>query len=75
MHYQHKIKCLACSLHFIVLSDREDWPPEKTLSTGPAVVYCPECGSTNEKLRWRAEEHDEFIFQVVPGETHHMELH
>jgi hypothetical protein len=72
MHYQHKIKCLNCSLHFIVLSDLADWPGLEEADADEAAdakIHCPECGQTKRFIRWQAEEHDEFIFQVVPGES------
>jgi hypothetical protein len=69
MHYQHKIKCLGCQLHFIVLSDFEDWP-EQSLS-GSGQINCPECGQDNPEgfIKWAPEASDKFIFQVVPGST------
>lgn len=73
MHYQHKIKCLNCSLHYIVLSEHEEWPQNGADARNG--IFCPECGSAGTKILWKPEEHDEFIFQVVPGETHTMELH
>jgi NAD-dependent SIR2 family protein deacetylase len=62
MHYQHKIKCQACQLHFIVLSWSADWKHGEA-----AVIHCPECGGVEPKLVWQPEEHDEQIFAVVPG--------
>ena len=57
--YIHKIKCLGCSLHFAVYSEREDWGPPQ----------CPECGNAEAGyIRW-VEESDNFIFEFIPGET------
>lgn len=70
-YHIHKFRCMACSLHFAVYSDYEQWPAEGTtraLNLGEAtgLVYCPECGSTNSKVSWH-EEIEGFIFQAIPG--------
>lgn len=70
-HYQHKFRCMKCRLHFIVLTEHEDWPqtdvggPDRR-DTALGLVYCPECGSTSSKAHWKGEE-DLHIYQVVPG--------
>jgi hypothetical protein len=68
MHYQHKIKCLGCQLHFIVLSDYEGWMG-RAGETQERPIHCPECGQTESFIRWEPEVSDKFIFQVVPGST------
>ena len=57
-YYLHPIKCMKCSLHFIVCSDYENWPLEGTTSRiqrdatpneqdeEPPQIHCPECGNT-----------------------------
>lgn len=72
-HFEHKFKCIACSLHFVVCSDYENWPDVGTtrdLVHGEAtgVVYCPECGSIAPKLHWR-EEIGRPIYETVPGRS------
>lgn len=62
MHYEHKFKCLACGLHYVVCSDYEEWP-QKEFGT---ASYCPECGSISPKLHWRETSSDP-IFVTVPG--------
>jgi DNA-directed RNA polymerase subunit RPC12/RpoP len=61
-YYQHKFKCLECSLHYLVCSDYEEFPQNASR------VYCPECGSTGAKLRW-VDEVEGFIFQLVGGNS------
>lgn len=64
MYYQHKIKCMNCSLHFVVASDQPGW------SQGEGdIVYCPECGDIGSKLRFAAVPIDGFIYEFVPGPT------
>lgn len=63
MYYRHKIKCLDCSLHYLCCSEFERFPQ------GGGALYCPECGSTGEKVRW-VEEAEGYIFQLVGGSSH-----
>ena len=70
-HWQHKIKCGNCGLHFIALSDFEHWPQRGTtrgqnLDEPLGVVFCPECGSTEPKLH-AVEKVEGYIFQHVFG--------
>lgn len=67
-NYEHRIKCSACGLHYIVLSESRDWPLEWR---GGA---CPECGVRGAKMVWQPVLMDEsnggqFIFQRVPGRS------
>ena len=67
-NFEHRIKCVRCSLHYIVLSEDESWPESHALGA------CPECGSRGGKLVWGpVEMTDEnggrFIFQRVPGDA------
>ena len=62
--YEHRIKCTQCGLHYIVLSDDEEW----TKKAGEHGGYCPECGARGGKLLHAPFVSDEFIFQKVPGE-------
>jgi len=62
--YEHPVKCLDCSLHFVVLSQYPDWPGKAERFGGP---FCPECGKAGNKLVWMPREKNEFIFQIVPG--------
>ncbi len=56
-----KCKCLDCSLHFIILTERfEEWQNRK--------IHCPECNNTANFLVW-TEKSKKFIFQYVPGKT------
>ena len=73
-YFQHPVKCLACGLHFVVCSDYEDWPDKGTtrdLNLGEAtgVIYCPECGNTEQKILWGPRNPDGFIFEEVPGSS------
>lgn len=73
-YYQHRIKCTACGLHFIVCSDYEKWPEkgttrEQSLGEATGVIYCPECGTVGKVLVYAAKKVDGFIFQAVPGDT------
>jgi ferredoxin-like protein FixX len=80
-HYQHKIKCLECGLHFVVCSDYKDWPcegttvqlrdfdtPEATEQSTNGHAFCPECGKRGQQMVWRSEESN-YIFEVVPGQA------
>jgi Zn finger protein HypA/HybF involved in hydrogenase expression len=72
-YYQHKFKCGACGLHFIVCSDAEDWPDhnttrEQTVGEATGLVYCPECGDIHIHIHW-LEPVEGFIFQAVPGDA------
>jgi hypothetical protein len=63
-HQQFPIKCLACSLHYIVCSDDPEWP-NKALNGG----FCPECGTLGAKLVHGPSPSEQPIFMVVPGEV------
>lgn len=65
-YFLHKLKCLVCSLHFVVCSDHEEWPPVRELTE--QVIHCPECGQTKQFMRWRKEVPG-FIFEAVPGDA------
>jgi len=55
-----KVKCLTCSLHFILCT----WHPERHRA---ANITCPECGSREGYfLMWQQQQFG-FIFQHVPG--------
>ena len=74
MYWQHRIKCLGCGLHFVVCSAFEEWPNQGTtrdLNLGEAtgLIYCPECGTPNNKLVYEPAETEGFIFQAVPGDA------
>jgi len=58
-HLQLRVKCLHCSLHFIICS----W--FANLHT-PESICCPECGKRGKCIVW-AHQSEDFIFQVVPG--------
>lgn len=60
MHYQFRLKCMVCHLHYIVCSWKEDWL-EKNKST------CPECGQEGSSLPLRLAKMDQEIYEVVPG--------
>ena len=62
MFYEHKIKCLACQLHFIVASYKRDWPIQDA-----AVIYCPECGNIGEKLVFAPVPNEGEIYELIPG--------
>lgn len=73
-YFQHRVKCLACGLHFVVCSDYQGWPNEGTTEkakTGydSGVVYCPECGTPGKKLIYGPVAVEGFIFQAVPGDA------
>lgn len=78
-YWQHKIKCLTCSLHFIVCSDYEDWPNAGTTreialgGEATGLIFCPECGSTSPMLHHK-EPVAGFIFQAVPGNAPFVEI-
>ena len=64
-YFRHKFKCLECSLHFVVLSYFEQWPPP----TGSKRIFrCPECANQDERLFLRRVEkvYDYILFEV-PG--------
>ena len=65
-HFQHKIKCIVCCLHFIILSFDAAWTDQPNRK-----VHCPECGNTNtmRMLFWSPEPNSKNIFEVVPGTT------
>lgn len=57
--YEDKMKCMACSLHFIIYSDMLPDRPSTS-------VFCPECGAQGNVLRLNHVVHeDKFIFQFV----------
>ena len=57
-----KAKCLACSLHFLLATERPERHSNETL-------HCPECGHhAGEFFVWRDEVHG-FIFELVPGRS------
>lgn len=65
MHFQWRIKCLNCSLHFIVLSEDEEWVEGRP-------VFCPECGSEDSGggghfIYWKPVPSTRFIYEIVPG--------
>ena len=61
IHYQYKLKCLNCQLHFIALSWYRGW-------WKPGYTICPECGSTNV-ICLKVEQSDKQIWEIVPGIT------
>lgn len=55
-----KVRCLACSLHFVIYT----WYPERHSA---ATITCPECENSGTGLMiWRQREFG-FIFERVPG--------
>lgn len=72
-YWLHKVKCLTCSLHFIVCSDYEKWPHENGTTTPAGKITCPECTATGPFFRW-SERVPGFIFEAVPGETGKIDL-
>src|ERR1700722_9684654 len=60
----HKMKCLSCSLHFVVCSWSADW-----FAQHENKCFCPECGSTGSKIHWISTT-DDPIFAIVPGGAH-----
>lgn len=75
-HYQYRIKCLRCSLHFVVCSQWPNWP--RSCGQGgkgsQRYIHCPECGKRGELkipfnfLAWKVEVPG-FIFEHVPGDA------
>jgi len=60
-HYQHKIKCLKCSLHFVVCSWEAEWGEKNK-------VNCPECqNSGSNMLLFNPQLVKQAIYEVVPG--------
>jgi uncharacterized coiled-coil protein SlyX len=58
-----KAKCMRCSLHFIVCTDRPEDHSARTLT-------CPECGQRKGHFFvWQENPAEQFIFQSVPGAT------
>lgn len=77
--FMHKLKCLSCSLHFVVCSDYEDWPKTGTtreMRVGEAtnLIFCPECGKNGPFLHYM-EEVPGFIFDSVPGRAELKAVH
>jgi len=63
-HTQLKVKCLSCSLHFIILT----WHPEQHATT---TIHCPECGRQGVDacfIIW-SEPSTKQIYEVVPGSS------
>jgi len=60
-HYQHKLKCLVCSLHYIVCVWSKAWPVEGQ------SIYCPECGSEDRSIKLAVEAREELIFMAHGG--------
>lgn len=72
-YYEHPIKCLNCGLHFLILSDYEDWPDkgttrEQKLGEATGTINCPECNTTGNKLVFSPRQEEGFIFQKVGGQ-------
>lgn len=59
-HYQYKLKCLSCYLHFIILSWNPNWSEKRK-------VYCPECGQNNVLIFGKVKV-QKAIFEEVPGD-------
>lgn len=59
-HYQYRLKCMSCSLHYIVCSWNDDWLSNTT-------PVCPECGHKGSSFALRVSEMKEQIYEVVPG--------
>jgi hypothetical protein len=81
LHFQHKIKCISCGLHFIVFSYSENWPkegttvqvnypesPEAKVQAERGHAFCPECGRQSLQMVWKSAE-STFVFDHVPGST------
>lgn len=65
-NYEHRIKCMACGLHYSVYSYDRDWAEQRDGGS------CPECGVRGRKIAWGPvtmtdENGGSFIFQRVPG--------
>lgn len=60
------IKCMACSLHFIVYSWHEDFIETR-------FRFCPECGEDSVFIVFK-EEKEEQIYQFVPGKATSMAI-
>ena len=67
MHYEIRIKCLSCSLHFIVLTWNPGWNERDE-------IHCPECGETTTKLVSDPIENESEIYTKVPGDTMNLAL-
>jgi hypothetical protein len=74
--YEFRLKCLACGLHYTVLSWDEHWAiPEGESGTGGREGgYCPECGTGGQKMVWGPVPRQDFIFQIVPGDSREIPL-
>jgi hypothetical protein len=58
-----KVKCLRCSLHFMICTEHPDTHRAKT-------IRCPECGNHHGQfIVWKEVPEETFIFQVIPGDT------
>jgi hypothetical protein len=58
-----KAKCMRCSLHFIVCTERPETHSARTLT-------CPECGQHKGSFFvWKETPAEQFICQSVPGTT------
>jgi len=58
-HYQFKLRCRVCRLHFVVLTWDSEWAANH-------AAHCPECGQTNVFV-YCAQPSPQCIFEVVPG--------
>ena len=63
-----KIKCMMCSLHFVICT----WEPDLHTSKN---IHCPECGQKGEGFVVWAEQVFGFIFQEVPGHAGLYDMH
>jgi len=75
--YWLHVRCLNCSLHFNIATERKDEWEMKVKTESP--IYCPECGSAETGLKFdengtviggkvvRVEIQTGFIFQYVGG--------
>ncbi|MEE3808578.1 HNH endonuclease [Lysinibacillus fusiformis] len=57
---QKKIKCLDCSLHFVICT----WNRERH---NCSTIQCPECGQKNGRFLVWTQQKFGFIFEEVPG--------
>lgn len=71
-YWQHKFKCGACGMHFIVCSDYAEWPTEGQTVRNKAAPFCPECGRSLKdaglSIGW-GQEIEGHIFEAVPGKA------
>lgn len=57
MYYEHKLKCLSCGLHYVMLS----WDPE--IRVPLERVHCPECGKIGASVYVGRATREGFMFQ------------